>query len=84
MAKGILYSKKTLIPKDVLTGSFRSSKEGIKEIVWSHDSVYLATSDMDRCVGVYRSKRKGKGEDEPIEWEYIGKYRSHYKPIVGN
>eukprot|EP00002_Diphylleia_rotans_P028882 TRINITY_DN5841_c0_g1_i6.p1 TRINITY_DN5841_c0_g1~~TRINITY_DN5841_c0_g1_i6.p1 ORF type:complete len:582 (+),score=99.26 TRINITY_DN5841_c0_g1_i6:82-1827(+) len=55
--------------------TFRSSKDCIVNIIFSQDGNFLATADYEKCVAVFRK------EDD--EWVYIGKYRSHYKPITG-
>lgn len=62
--------------------TFKASKEGILSLCFSHDASFLATSDGENCVGIYRF---GSGvEDGPHkQWEFLGKYRGHYKPITG-
>ena len=49
---------------------------------FSHDSNILATSDAENCVAVYRF---GSGLEEGAvkQWEFLGKYRAHYKTITG-
>jgi len=62
--------------------SFKASKDCIFQVRFSHDSNFLATSDAETCVGVYRH---GSGVDEGTakQWEFLGKYRGHYKTITG-
>ncbi|KAL1528602.1 hypothetical protein AB1Y20_009940 [Prymnesium parvum] len=62
--------------------SFKASKDCILQVHFSHDSNMLATSDADNCVGVYRH---GSGTEEggARYWEFLGKYRGHYKTITG-
>ena len=52
---------------------FCLSKAGIRDLVFSPEDVYLASSDQDRCVSVYMLKEDG--------WSVLGKSRCHSKPI---
>ena len=52
---------------------------------FSHNSNYLAVADADYCVSLYKctKQKEVEGEDTNEEWNYIGKYRSHSKPVTG-
>lgn len=110
--------------------SFRNSLDAITDVSFSHDGLWMATADADKCVGLYRYFHRDEEEDKPVEWIYVvsidsplidsplthyiifslpflvhfyrllcvhtfpsptcvvptahqGKYRSHWKPIVG-
>lgn len=62
--------------------TFKASKDCIHSVRFSHDSAFVATSDADNCIGVYRH---GSGVEDGMQrtWELLGKYRSHYKMIIG-
>lgn len=62
--------------------SFKHSTATILDISFSHDGTYFATADADRCVGLYRYYYRDEELDKPVEWIYVGKYTSHYKPIT--
>uniref|UniRef100_A0A8B9JW48 Cilia- and flagella-associated protein 251 n=1 Tax=Astyanax mexicanus TaxID=7994 RepID=A0A8B9JW48_ASTMX len=57
--------------------SFQYSLECITHLTFSHDSSYLATADSGKAVTVFQLCKKG-GQHV---WEYLGRNRSHYKPI---
>ncbi|XP_068749733.1 cilia- and flagella-associated protein 251-like [Montipora capricornis] len=56
---------------------FSHCHDCITNIKFSHDSSYLATSDLDRCVTVFKAQK----DDLDQPWVYIGKQRAHYKTI---
>ncbi|KAF0973805.1 hypothetical protein FDP41_007192 [Naegleria fowleri] len=64
--------------------AYRPSKACIQSLKFSHDSLFLAFSDSDNCVGVFKfmpnPQKKGAGKDE---WIYIGRFKSHKKAITG-
>ena len=62
--------------------SFHRSEKAITNIVFSHDGNWIATSDAQGCVAVYRFWHRDDDLDKPVEWIYVGKYRAHYKPII--
>lgn len=66
--------------RDIRT--FKHSTECITDICFSKDGQYLATADADRGVGLFRYYHRDEETDKPVEWIYIGKFRSHYKPIT--
>lgn len=56
---------------------FNHCHDCVTNIKFSHDSSYLATSDLDRCVTVFKAQKDEL--DQP--WVYVGKQRAHYKTI---
>jgi WD40 repeat protein/Ca2+-binding EF-hand superfamily protein len=56
---------------------FRHSHESVTKLAFSHDSKFLACSDLDSCVSVFRAVEI----DGSIKWEFLGKHRAHYKNI---
>ncbi|PFX32907.1 WD repeat-containing protein 66 [Stylophora pistillata] len=56
---------------------FNHCHDCVTNIKFSHDSNYLATCDLDRCVTVFKAQMDNS--DQP--WVYIGKQRAHYKTI---
>ncbi|XP_054904706.1 cilia- and flagella-associated protein 251 isoform X2 [Poeciliopsis prolifica] len=57
---------------------FNCIKDSIHLITFSHDSQYLATADAGRAVSLFRNKGY---KDSLRQWTFVGRYRSHYKPI---
>ena len=63
--------------------TFKASKGCITAAAFSHDSTFLATADTDNCIGVYRLGSPGDEIGAKKDWQFIGKYRGHYKPVTG-
>ncbi|XP_027889711.1 cilia- and flagella-associated protein 251 isoform X1 [Xiphophorus couchianus] len=57
---------------------FNCIKDSIHLITFSHDSQYLATADAGRTVSLFRNEGY---KDSSSRWRFVGRYRSHYKPI---
>lgn len=58
----------------------------ITEIRFSPDSQYMATASSDFHVALWQfmvDEDGGAGEEAQDEWVYIGRYKSHSKPITG-
>lgn len=63
--------------QDEVQEPFRYARDAITHIEFSHDSKFLATADAEYTVSVFMQCR---GLDvEP--YQYLGRYRAHYKPI---
>ncbi|KAK6192834.1 hypothetical protein SNE40_004236 [Patella caerulea] len=61
---------------DEMSEPFRYSRDAITHLVFSHNSVYLAAADAEHSLTVY--KKQNSAEDP---FDYLGRYRAHYKPI---
>ncbi|XP_053727459.1 cilia- and flagella-associated protein 251 isoform X2 [Synchiropus splendidus] len=59
--------------------TFRFTEESISHIAFSCDSKFLATADTGKAVTVFCLRAH---ESEPSRWEYLGRQRPHYKPII--
>ncbi|XP_060763605.1 cilia- and flagella-associated protein 251 [Neoarius graeffei] len=57
--------------------SFKYSHDCITHLAFSHNSSYLAAADTGNAVMVFHVCQ----EDSQYVWQYLGKHRSHYKPI---
>eukprot|EP00794_Sanderia_malayensis_P014238 gene14238-15723_t len=53
--------------------------DSISKVAFSYDCRYLASSDDDYCVTLFKAQLENKSQP----WVYIGKQRAHYKRIVG-
>ncbi|KAI5625290.1 cilia- and flagella-associated protein 251 isoform X1 [Silurus asotus] len=58
-------------------GSFKYSQDCITHLTFSHDSSYLAAADTGKAVMVFHLYK----ERTQCVWQYLGRHRSHYKPI---
>ncbi|KAK3514459.1 hypothetical protein QTP70_018701 [Hemibagrus guttatus] len=58
-------------------GGFKYSHDCISHLAFSHDSSYLAAADAGKAVMVFHICKEGT----QYVWHYLGKHRSHYKPI---
>jgi len=57
---------------------FYHCHDSITKIAFSDDCQFMACSDMDRCVTLFKAQPDNKAQP----WVYIGKQRAHYKNIV--
>eukprot|EP00762_Andalucia_godoyi_P000781 ANDGO_03811.mRNA.1 putative WD repeat-containing protein alr3466 len=63
--------------------SFHFSKSRIDKIVFATDGLVFATADAEHCVGIYRWGNRDEIPTKPIEWTYIGRYKTHKAAISG-
>ncbi|CAH2295831.1 cilia- and flagella-associated 251 [Pelobates cultripes] len=63
--------------EDVIQDPFKYARGSITHINYSHNSQYLATADEEFTVTLF----KVTSPKDWTAWEYVGRYRSHYKPI---
>ncbi|KAK3746263.1 hypothetical protein QZH41_016512, partial [Actinostola sp. cb2023] len=63
--------------KDEGVAIFNHCHDSVTHIKFSHNSQYLATADLNRCVTIF----KNQPDDDDQPWEYIGKQRAHYRKI---
>ncbi|CAF0707326.1 unnamed protein product, partial [Brachionus calyciflorus] len=71
---------------DCLKLPFSYSKDSITHIDFSHDSSFMATAEADFTVSVYKYNIATDRDNKKIATEpyiFLGRYRSHYKEIVG-
>ena len=69
-----LLKEETMEPARAIPFSY--SKGSIRSVVFSEDGEFLATSDTDRCVSVYKQNTLLS------HWELLGSYRGHSRHIV--
>ena len=72
-----LLNDETLDP--VRSMPFTYSKGSIRSCLFSECGEFLAASDTDRCVSVYK---QNKLLGSPWQWELLGRYRGHSRPIL--
>jgi len=53
------------------------TSSAIKMLIISNDSLHFATMDTDNCVCLFKRDHKYGDVNEPIEWVFYGKVRSH-------
>ncbi|KAK0138139.1 Cilia- and flagella-associated protein 251 [Merluccius polli] len=58
---------------------FHFSGDSITHITFSMDSMYLATGDTGKAVTVFHLQSTPGSRTQ--RWQYVGRHRSHYKPI---
>lgn len=76
------YGGEDVMPPLQDIGEFKHSSGCITDICFSKDGNYIATADADMCVGLYRYYHRDEDQTKPEEWIFVGKFRSHYKPIT--
>ncbi|GAB5366894.1 hypothetical protein AAMO2058_001183000 [Amorphochlora amoebiformis] len=54
----------------------------ISHLSFSPCGQYLATGDLGRYVALFRWYHRDERKNKPIEWTFVGRYKSHRKPIV--
>jgi hypothetical protein len=75
------FANVTTNPASPVTASFKVSNFAIERFEFSEDSHYAAACSSDSVVSLFRlAVRDQKGG---AEWQFLGSYGSHYKPIVG-
>ncbi|GFR90714.1 WD repeat-containing protein 66 [Elysia marginata] len=74
---GAVYLVDSVALLDQIQGGFKSARECITHIAFSHNSRYMATADAGFTITVYKRQRK---ENRNL-YTWHGRYRSHYKPI---
>ncbi len=57
-------------------------RQRVTSIAVSPCGNYIATGDLGRHVALYRWYHRDESTDKPVEWIYVGRSRSHTKPIV--
>lgn len=57
---------------------FRVANDSVTQLVFSQTGEYLASTDADRCVTLYRLEPA----DFDAPWQYVGKHRAHTRRIV--
>lgn len=62
--------------------TFQPRKDRIIAIDWSHDSLVFACSDSGNHVQIYKWGHRDEDERKPIEWVYVGRYKSHKDDIT--
>ena len=58
-------------------GEFSHAKALITQLAFSHDSIFLAATDLDDTTTLIK-----RTNDSDQEWSYIGRNKAHYKSIV--
>ncbi|KAG8456084.1 hypothetical protein GDO86_002037, partial [Hymenochirus boettgeri] len=74
---GSVYILDAVTLEDEIAEPFKYARGAITHISFSHDSQYLATADKEFTVTLFKMTPKKNG----VSWEYLGRYRSHYKTI---
>ncbi|RUS85636.1 hypothetical protein EGW08_006582 [Elysia chlorotica] len=74
---GAVYLVDSVALLDQIQGGFKSARDCITHIAFSHNSRYMATADAGFTITVYKRQRK---EGRNL-YTWHGRYRSHYKPI---
>ena len=61
---------------------FRHCQGAITHIDFNITGEWLAVAGTDRTVSIYRWYHRDEDVTKPVEWIFVGKHRSHYKPIT--
>lgn len=76
---GSVYILDAVTLEDETKEPFKYAKGSVTHVTFSHNSHYLATADQEFTVTLFHQIKQNV--EESASWEYIGRYRSHYKPI---
>jgi len=61
---------------------FKNTNGTILDICFSKDGQYLATADSLHYVSLYRYWHQDEELDKPVDWIFVGKFKSHFRNIV--